>query len=405
MHKRRALAFIFVTVLLDSIGFGIILPVMPELIMDVTGEPLAAAARYGGWLLFVYALMQFFSAPLMGNLSDRFGRRPVLLGSLVAFACNYVLMGWAPTLAWLFVGRFIAGVSASTYGTANAYIADIFPPEERAQNFALMGAAFGVGFIIGPVIGGLLGETGPRVPFYATACIAFSNALYGLLVLPESLTDENRRAFDMTRANPLGAIRQLSHYPMVLGLATAYLVYLVGHHALPTTWAYFVIEKFSWTSRQIGFSLGVVGVLMLVMQGYVIRLVIPILGPARTAYLGMALTMLSFLGYAFAQSAWQLYVFLVIGAAQGFIGASIQGIMSGRVPANAQGELQGAIGSIASLAAIIGPLTMSQLFAYYSDPDAGLYFPGAAYLAAAALTLIAMGVLSRTVRRGAPIES
>ena len=404
MNKRRALAFIFVTVLLDSIGFGVILPVMPELIIDVTGETLAQAARYGGWLLFIYAVMQFFSAPIMGNLSDRFGRRPVLLISLFAFGLDYILMGWAPTLGWLFFGRFIAGISASTYGIANAYIADIFPPEERAQNFGLMGAAFGVGFIVGPVIGGFLGEIGPRIPFFATAGLAFTNAAYGYFVLPETLTADHRRPFEIGRSNPLGAIRRLGKYPMVIGLAATYFVYLVAHHSLPTTWSYFTIEKFDWSSRDIGLSLSVVGVLMLVMQGYVIRLVIPKLGPARTALLGMVLTMLSFVGYAFAQQGWVLYVFLVVGSAQGFIGASVQGLMSGRVPPNAQGELQGAIGSVASLAAIIGPPVMTQLFANFSDRDTSFYFPGAAFIVAAVLVLMSLAMLSRTIRRGEAIE-
>lgn len=397
MEPRRALAFIFITVLLNSIGFGIILPVMPELIMDVTGEPLAAAARYGGWLLFVYAIMQFLFAPIMGNLSDRFGRRPVLLGSLLAFSIDYLLMGLAPTLAWLVIGRMIAGASASTYGIANAYIADLYPPDQRAQNFALMGAAFGVGFILGPAVGGYLGELGPRVPFYATAGLAFVNALYGAIALPETLSVEHRRPFSLARANPFGALRELRRYPLILGMLSAYLFYLIGHHALPTTWAYFTIEKFDWSTRQIGFSLAVVGVLMLIIQGFVIRAVLPWLGAARTAYVGMSLTTLSFIGYAAAESEWVLYLFLVLGSAQGLIGPAVQGIMSGRVPANAQGELQGAIGSVASVAEITGPLAMSQLFAAFSDRSEGLYLPGAPYIASAVLTVLALAIFARTL--------
>jgi DHA1 family tetracycline resistance protein-like MFS transporter len=397
--KKAALSFIFITLLLDSIGFGIILPVMPELIMDVTGEPIEQAARYGGWLLFLYALMQFFAAPIMGNLSDRFGRRPVLLISLTAFGLDYMLMGFAPSLMWLVIGRIIAGISASTYGIANAYIADVFPPEERAQQFGLMGAAFGAGFIIGPVLGGLLGELGPRVPFFATAGLAFCNALFGLMVLPETLKKENRRPFELSRAHPVGAITQLARYPLVIGLVGANFIYLLGHHSLPAIWSYYTIEKFAWTPSDIGISLGAVGVFMLIVQAYLIRLAIPRFGPEKTAYFGLAMCAASFFGYALAPVGWVMYVFIVIGAAQGFVGPAVQGIMSARIPANSQGELQGAIGSISSLAAIIGPPFMTQTFAFFSGSAAPVYFPGAAFFAAGMLTLLSLAVYLRVIGR------
>ncbi len=318
--KKLALSFIFVTVLLDSIGFGIILPVMPQLIMAVTGEGLSQAAIYGGWLLFIYAFTQFFFAPVMGNLSDRFGRRPVLLLSLLAYGLDYLLMGWAPTLFWLVIGRLIAGAASSTYAIANAYIADIFEPEERAKNFALMGAAFGGGFILGPVLGGYLGELGPRVPFYATAAIALANAAFGFLVLPETLLPENRRSFDWRRANPLGAFLHLRDYPMVFGLVVAYFFFLVAHQALPAIWAYYSIAQFNWSQSEIGFSLGFVGVLMMFCQAVLIRWVIDHYGPVITAYLGLVCAIISFTGYAFVTQAWMVYFFLAIGAAQGFLG-------------------------------------------------------------------------------------
>ena len=397
MRPKLALSFIFVVVLLDSIGFGIIMPVLPQLIMDVTGEPLTAAARYGGWLMFVYAAMQFFSAPVLGNLSDRFGRRPVLLLSLVAMGADYLLMGWAPTLIWLFVGRFIAGVSAGTYGIANAFIADTFEPDDRAKNFALMGAAFGVGFIVGPVIGGFLGEYGPRAPFYAAAGLVFVNLIYGYFVLPESLKPENRRPFEIRRANPLGTLNQLWKYPVVIGLVFAYFFYMLGHHSLPAVWSYFVMEKFAWTTREIGFSLGAVGVCMIFVQVYLIRVFLDKYGQERTAFIGLIVTILSFIGYAFIPYGWMMYVVIAVGAGQGFIGPSVQGLMSARIPADSQGELQGALGSMSSLVSILSPPFMTQTFAYFSGGGAPIYFPGAPFLAAAFFTLMGLLLLVRTL--------
>jgi DHA1 family tetracycline resistance protein-like MFS transporter len=388
--NKLALMFIFVTVLLDSVGFGIILPVMPQLIMTVTGEPLSQAAVYGGWLLFLYALMQFFCAPLMGGLSDRFGRRPVLLYSLLAFGLNYLLMGWAPSLGWLIAGRIISGCASSTYAIANAYIADVFETGERAKNFALIGAAFGGGFILGPVVGGFLGELGPRVPFYATAVLALLNALFGFLALPETLAPENRRSFSWRRANPLGAFKHLRKYPVIMGLVSAYFFFLLAHQALPAVWAYFTIARFDWSESQIGFSLGFVGVMMMLTQAFLIRWVIDRHGSVVTAYLGLCCATLSFFGYAFSTQPWMVYLFLLVGAAQGFLGPAVQGMMSARTPANAQGELQGALGSVASLAAIISPLLMTQLFGYFTSPEAPFYFPGASYFLAGALCVLSL---------------
>jgi len=398
MRPKLAFAFIFVTVLLDSIGFGIIMPVVPHLIMDITGDGVADAARIAGLLMFTFAAMQFIASPILGNLSDRYGRRPILLFSLLAMGCNFLLMGWAPTLIWLFVGRMISGVSASTYGTANAYIADTFPPEKRAQYFALLGAGFGMGFIVGPAIGGFLGEYGPRTPFFAAAGLTFVNVIYGFFLLPESLKPENRRAFSLTRANPLAAIRQLWRYPVVVMLLFVSFFYSLGHFALPSVWAFFTIEKFQWTPRDIGISLSAVGVAMIFVQAYLIRLVLPLWGPMKTAVVGLIATAISFFGYAFIPFAWMMYVVIAIGALQGFVMPSIQSMMSGRVPANAQGELQGAIGSLSGLVTIISPPFMTELFAYFSGSGAPIYFPGAPFFAAAILTLLALVLLLR-VRR------
>jgi DHA1 family tetracycline resistance protein-like MFS transporter len=387
-HRGLALACIFVTVLLDAIGFGIIMPVMPQLIMEITGQDLSRAAVYGGALLFLYALMQFLFSPIMGNLSDRFGRRPVLLLSLLAYGLDYLLMGWAPTLTWLVIGRIIAGSASSTYAIANAYIADIFEPRERAKNFALMGAAFGGGFILGPVLGGLLGELGPRVPFYATGILALLNATFGYFALPETLAPENRRPLDWKRANPLGAFTEIRKHPTVLGLIIAYFAFLVAHQALPAIWAYYSIAQFNWSQTQIGLSLAYVGVLMMICQAFLIRWVIDRYGTRITAYLGLAGAMLSFLGYAFATQPWMIYVFMTVGAAQGFLGPSVQGLMSSRIAANAQGELQGALGSMASLASIVSPPMMTGVFGYFTATESPFHFPGASFLLAAILTLV-----------------
>jgi MFS transporter, DHA1 family, tetracycline resistance protein len=398
MRPQLAFAFIFVTVLLDSIGFGIIMPVIPDLIMHVSGDTLTNAARTSGYLMFAFAGMQFIASPVLGNLSDRFGRRPVLLCSLLAMVCNYLLMGWAPTLFWLFVGRIIGGVSASTYGIAMAYVADTFAPEKRAQYFALLGAGFGTGFIIGPAIGGFLGEYGARTPFYAAACLTAINMVYGYFILPESLKNDHRRDFSLARANPLGAFNQLWKYPGVMALVVVYFIYMLGHFSLPSTWAFFTIEKFDWSPRDIGFSLSAIGVAMIIVQAFLIRRVLPVWGPTKTAVVGLVATSVSFVAYAFVPYGWMMYPVIAVGALQGFVVPSLQSIMSGHVPANAQGELQGALGSMSGLVAILSPPFMTELFAYFSSDTGIIYFPGAPFLASAIFTVLAMVLLLRTVR-------
>ena len=401
---RWAVGFIFVTVLLNSIGFGIILPVLPELIVDITGDPVHEAARYGGWLAFAYASMQFIFSPMAGSLSDRFGRRPVLLVSLFVFGIDYLIMGLAPTLAWLFVGRLIAGTSGATYGIANACIADLFPPDKRAQNFGLIGAAFGAGFILGPVIGGFLGEFGPRTPFFVTAGIAFANALFGLLVIPETLKEEDRRPFRFARANPLGAFRQMGRFPVVIGILGAYFLYMMAHDSLPAVWAFYTMDRYGWGPRDVGFSLGVVGVCMLVVQGFLIRKIIPLWGSRRTAYVGLMLATVAFFGYALSPVGWAMYIWIIIGAGSGLIIPAMNGIMSRQIPANAQGELQGLIGSVASSTFIFSPVMMTQLFAYFSSPAAPVYFPGAAFALAGLLTAGSALTVSVALRRASYTE-
>src|SRR5215472_5595283 len=272
---KGALAFIFVAVLVDSIGFGIILPVLPGLIMQLTGVSVDRAAGLGGWLSFVYALMQFFCAPVLGNLSDRFGRRPVLLFALLALGVDYLIMGFAPVIGWLFVGRAIAGVAGASFTPAYAYVADITEPARRAQSFGLMGAAFGIGFIVGPAIGGLLGSLGPRAPFFTAGAIALANTTLGYFALPESLPQESRRPFHWARANPLGTLLQMRSYPVVLLTLGAMFLWQLAHQVLPSTWAYFTISQFHWSSAQVGYSLAYVGMLMAIAQGALTRVLIP----------------------------------------------------------------------------------------------------------------------------------
>ena len=397
--NSHALAFIVVVILIDSIGFGILLPVMPQLIMSLSEVSLSEAARIGGYLMFTYAGIQFFAAPILGNLGDRFGRRPVLLFSLAALTIDYVLMALAPTLIWLFIARLIAGVASSTWSLAYAFITDITPPETRAQRFGMVGAAFGGGFILGPVIGGLLGEFGPRIPFYAAAFLGLINLIYGYLVMGESLAPENRRPFDLKRANPIGAVTQLRKYPVVLGLVFAYFLYMVGHNSLPSTWTYYTIEKFSWSESQIGLSLGFAGIFMILVQAFLIRWAIPKFGAYKTGVVGMMAIVIGFCGYAFSTSGWQLYPWLALASISGFVTPAFQTIMTSQIPANAQGELQGALSSVGSITSIIGPLLMTQIFAIFTGDNAFVYFPGVAFFAAAVLSLLCLLIFVPVVTR------
>jgi len=397
--SRFGLIFIILVVLIDSIGFGIILPVMPGLIISLTGVSLSEASRIGGWLLFTYAVMQFFFAPVLGNLGDRFGRRPVLLFALLALGLDYLLMAFAPTIVWLFAGRLIAGIAGSTFSIAYAYVTDTTPIEKRAQAFGMVGAAFGGGFILGPVIGGILGEFGDRIPFYAAAGLALVNVVYGFFVLGESLAAENRRKFQWRRANPLGALLQIRKFPLVAGLAVAYFLYNLGHNALPSTWTYYTIEKFSWSEGQIGLSLGVAGVFMILVQAGMIRWAIPKFGAFRAGVIGMAAMILGFCGYGLSQFGWQLYPFLAVASISGFVAPSFQAIMTNDIPADAQGELQGALSSITSLTSVIGPVLMTQLFAWFTAETAVVYFPGVSFIAAALLTLVCLAIFSTVVVR------
>lgn len=396
--RKPALAFIFITLLLDVIGFGIIIPVLPKLITHLTGEPLSAAARYGGWLGFAFASMQFLFSPILGNLSDQYGRRPVLLFALFGFGLDYLFLAFAPSVAWLFVGRIIAGITGASFSTASAYIADISTPENRAQNFGMIGAAFGLGFIIGPVLGGKLAQFGHQAPFLAAAALSLLNWLYGYFVLPESLAKENRRPFDWKRANPIGSLRQLRKYPVILGLVVAMVPIYIAAHATQSTWSYFTMYQFHWTEDQVGNSLGAVGLLTGLVQGVLIRYLNPWLGNKRSVFIGLGLYTLGFALFAFAGQPWMMFAFLVPYCLGGIAMPALQSIMAGQVPPSEQGELQGALTSLVSLTSIIGPPLMTNLFSFFTGPQAPVHFPGAAFLTGSVLTLISLLLVIRSLR-------
>jgi MFS transporter, DHA1 family, tetracycline resistance protein len=397
--NNNALIFIFITILIDVIGFGIIIPVFPKMLENLLGGGLSEAAQYGGWLMFVYAVMQFVFSPVLGGLSDAYGRRPVLLLSLLGFGVDYIFLAYAPNIEWLFVGRLIAGVTGASFTTASAYIADISKPEERAANFGLVGAAFGIGFIIGPVLGGVLSSIDLKAPFLAAAGLSFFNCLYGFFVLPESLSPENRRPFDLSRANPIGSLFHLNRYPVVVGLVLSlFCVYIAGH-ANQSTWSFITIEKFGWSETMVGYSLGMVGIMFALVQGGLIRVIVPWLGNKTSVYVGLVLNMIGFLGFAFATETWMVFAFIVPFALGAIGGPTLQGIISSQVPANEQGELQGGITSLLSISTIIGPLLMTYLFSYFTSSQAPIYFPAMPFLAAALLTLISIGMTFNTLRR------
>ena len=382
-NRNAAIGFIFITLLIDVIGFGIIIPVMPKLIESLAHVNVSEASRIGGWLLFAFAATQFCFSPLVGNLSDRYGRRPVLLAALLGFAVDYLFLSFAPTLGWLFVGRIVAGMTGASFTTASAYIADISTEENRAKNFGMIGAAFGLGFIIGPAIGGLLGGFGPRVPFMVAAGLCFLNFLYGLFVLPESLTPENRRTFEWSRTVPGVSVYNLRKFPALTGLMLALFLVYLGSHAVQSNWSFFTIERFHWSEKTIGISLAVVGLLVGVVQAGLTRVVNPKLGNKKSIYIGLALYSAGMLLFAFASQSWMMFAFLVPYCLGGICGPALQSVMAGHVPSNQQGELQGSLTGLMSLTTILGPPIMTNVFGYFTSKNAATYFPGAPFVVGA----------------------
>jgi len=398
-NSSAALGFIFITMLLDVIGWGIIIPVIPKFIEELIGGTISEAAKIGGWLTFAYAITQFLFAPVIGNLSDKYGRRPVILLSLFAFFLDYLLLAFAPNITWLFIGRIIAGITGASITTASAYIADVSTPENRAKNFGLIGAAFGLGFIIGPVIGGLLGQYGPRVPFYATAILCLLNFIYGYFVLPESLKKEHRRAFDLKRANPLGSFIHLKKYPTLIGLVLAIFLLYTGSHAIQSNWAYFTMYRFDWDEKMVGISLGVIGLLVALVQGLLIRWVNPKLGNRKSIYVGMALYAIGMFLFAVATEGWMLFIFLIVYCLGGIAGPALQAIITLQVPDNEQGEIQGTLTSLMSASAIVGPPLMTGIFYYFTKEEAPFTMAGAPFVLGGFLMLLSAYLAFHSLRR------
>lgn len=389
-NESKGLLFIFITVVIDSIGLGIIIPVMPKLIKELIGGDLSQASQYGGWLVFVYAFAQFFFASVLGNLSDKYGRRPVLLFSLLGFCINYILTGFAPSIGWLFIGRLVAGVTGASHTVAAAYIADISTPQKKAQNFGLLGAAFGLGFILGPVLGGILGQYGSRVPFFAAAILCLLNFLYGYFVIPESLKPALRRPFDWKRANPIGTFIHIKSHPHVFPLFITIFLINIAANSVQSIWSYFTMEKFDWDEKMVGLSLGFVGTLLMIVQAGLIRIAIPKFGLKNAITIGLILYVCAYSLFGFATQSWMMYAISIFFVSAGIAGPAIQSYISNHIPQNEQGQIQGGITSVISLTSIIGPLVMTTLFSYFSRKDVHPYFPGAPFILAAVLAIIAL---------------
>lgn len=408
-HGTNALIFVLITVMIDSIGLGLIIPVLPTLLAQLTGQPLNQAALHGGMLTLTFAIMQFIFMPIIGALSDAYGRRKVMLLSLLCLGLDYFLMGFAPTIAFLYLGRLISGAAGATYSTANAYIADVSPPEERAQNFGLIGAAFGIGFILGPALGGLLGDpdgplgfmAGPRVPFYAAGIFALINVVYGFIFLPETLEPENRRPFEWRRANAFGAIKSLGKVSNAGGLIFVLFLLSLAHVAYPSAYTFVMLEKIRWSEAEVGLSLFAFGMSSAIVQGGLIRLAIPKFGLFWSAVIGILSAVIAYLGIGFSAHGWMIYIFGIGAAFAGFATPAINNMMSQRLSKSEQGELQGAIGAANGLALMLGPLLMTGAFYLFARPapSTALYEPGAPFILAGLITIAALAAFLWTASR------
>jgi DHA1 family tetracycline resistance protein-like MFS transporter len=387
-NRSAALGFIFFTVLIDVIGLGIIIPVLPALIEQLIHDDASMASHYASLLLFAYAFMQFLFSPVLGSLSDKFGRRPILLFSLLGLGINYLFHAIAPTIAWLFVGRIFAGMAGASFTTAYAYISDISAPEKKSQNFGLVGAAFGLGFILGPMIGGLTSSWGIRAPFLIAAGLSGLNLLYGFIIPPESLVKEKRRPFDWKRANPVGSLTHLRKYPVVGGLIITFGLLYIASHAVQSNWPFFTAYRFHWNPLMIGLSLGFSGLLIIIVQGGLIRVVIPKWGQKFAVYFGLSFWGVGMLLFAFASQGWMMFAFMVPYSLGGVAGPTVRGLISNQVPGNEQGELQGALTSLMGVTSIIGPLLMNNLFYYFTSANTHIHFAGAPFVMGALLIML-----------------
>lgn len=392
MKQRATMTFLLFTVLLDTMGISIVMPVMPRLLESITHLNANTVARQGGVLLFVYAIAQFFTSPILGNLSDRFGRRPILLSALVAYALDYLCMGFAPTVAWLFVGRFIAGAVGATMVTINAYAADITAPEKRAGAFGLIGATFGAGFILGPVVGGTLGAIDVRAPFFGAAALALVNVIYGYFILPESLPIERRRTLSPEQMHPFRSFAELRKRPQIRGLLFAYFFQQLSFSVFPSTWAYYCAWRFGWSPALIGGSLAVSGIFMMLVQGVFVGRIVASIGERRTILLGTAVSTAVFLGYGTADHTWMIFALIVFGSLMFCVNPALSALLSQRTPVQEQGAVQGLVASVMGLTMIIGPVFATQLFAAFSAANAPIQIPGIAFFCASAMMFISGAV-------------
>lgn len=398
-NRKAGMLFILITLFLDVLGLGIIIPVLPQLVKDFLAGDASQAASYYGLIASSFAAMQFLFAPFLGALSDRFGRRPVILVALFGFGVNYVILGLAPSLMWLFVARLLSGMTGASFTAANAYIADVSNKDNRAQNFGLAGAIFGLGFICGPALGGLLGHYGPRTPFFVSAGIVFINWFYGLLVLPESLPPESRTPFAWSRANPFGGVFHLLRYPMVGGLALCFVFVALGQRGLETVWVLYTNYRYGWEELENGLALALVGVMAAFVQGYLIRKIIPRIGERKAVVLGLSIAVFGMVGYGLASAGWMMLAVVVVAALSGMASPAVQGLVAGSVPDNEQGSVQGTLTSLLSLTAIVAPLISSQLFARFSGKQAIYELPGAPFFVSAVFTAISLVVVLLVFKR------
>ena len=397
--QKPALGFIFVTLFLDILGIGLIVPVLPDLVKSFRGNNVADAASMVGWLTSVFALMQFVCAPILGSLSDQFGRRPVILISLLGTGLDYILLAVAPNLGWFFVGRLVNGATSANITAAGAYIADISPPEKRAANFGIIGAAFGLGFIAGPLIGSQLGAYSLRLPFEAAAGLALLNWIYGFFVLPESLAPSNRRKFSWRRANPVGSFGALRRFPVIVGLAQSFFLINLAQSSLQSIWVLYTGYRYHWSERQVGLSLAVIGLMAAIVQGGLARRIIPALGERRAIVFGLLVSVFNMTGYALASSGWMIYCILIVGSVGWIATPSLQGLISKAAPPDEQGAVQGAMMSLNSVAAVVAPIVGTMVFAFSIQEGTSHHFPGAVFLVNAVLMLVAMSLTVRTLRK------
>jgi DHA1 family tetracycline resistance protein-like MFS transporter len=393
---------VLVALLLDALGLGLIIPVVPRLVASFLNNDLGAASHYFGALVSVYAAMQFLFAPVLGGLSDRFGRRSVILLSLLGAAASNLFSGFAPTLGWLFVGRLIAGITAASFSAANAYISDVTPAEERAGAFGLVGAMFGLGFVLGPALGGALGGWGLSVPFFVGAGLNFVNLLYGIFVLPESLAPENRRSFSLARANPVGSLRALGRHSIVLALSGTLMCAFLAQWTLNSVWALYTQSRFGWSVRMVGVSLMLVGLGAAFVQGFLVRKVVPRVGQERALFVGLAMSITGNVLLGLADRGWLLLCFVPVLALGRLAEPAVQAILSQKVFASEQGELQGALNSLMGVAAIVGPLIGTNLLATFGPETARVRVPGAPFFASATISMLGLLIAVRVIRATCP---